>query len=144
MEAKSRKRILGTTLVVASLVAASSSQAADRIFRCESEGKVTFSDRGCAESDGQTEVQPGRLNSFDTEPASKKPAAARVSDVPNRKPRDSSIALEQQRAQQKCQRLADRLTAIEVKMRRGYSIEEGERLREQRRQIEQQRRTERC
>jgi len=56
----------------------------------------------------------------------------------------NSIAAEQLRAKQRCQRLADQLDTIHSKMNAGYTMQQGERLRERQRQLEQQRRTEQC
>lgn len=151
MDVCGKKPAFGIALIAlaATLLMTRDSSGGDRIFRCESGGKVTYSDRGCGENAEQAEIEPGPLNSFSPESSAKSRASADATSAASkkaapRKARDGSIAIEQQRAQQKCQRLADRLTTIEVKLRRGYTVDQGERLREQRRQIEQQRRTERC
>jgi hypothetical protein len=143
MHARMGLWIVGPSIAAALLVA-THAKSGDKMFRCESGGKITYSDRGCGNATEQV-IEPGALNSFTAEPAAKRTLAAKSSSSgADRKARNSSIAIEQQKEQLKCQRLADRLTNIEVKLRRGYTLEEGERLREQRRQLEQQRRTERC
>jgi len=114
-----------------------------RIFRCEANGKITYSDQRCA-STPTTEVVLRPTNSYhaDTSPTTpSRSASVRREQSPKQA---ASIADEQQRVKQQCQRLADQLTTIEIKMRSGYSAKQGEQLRERQRQLEQRRRTERC
>ena len=126
-------------------VADSNRDAVRRIFRCESQGRVTYSDTACATAPDKTAVAAEQLNTYAAiDPPQKVGNAANVKRPATRPARDDSIATEQLRAKQRCQRLADRLATIEVKMRTGYTAPQGERLREQRRQLEQQRRTEKC
>jgi hypothetical protein len=119
---------------------------AQRIFRCEVKGQTTFADRPCPEAPS-TEVQLSPVNAYHAEaatgPVSRQ--AAKASPGRERASKSSgSIANEQQKEQQRCQRLADQLATIRSKMRSGYTADQGEKLRERQRQLEQQRRTERC
>jgi hypothetical protein len=116
-----------------------------RIYRCEVNGRIAFSDLPCAAAPS-IEVVLHPTNSYHADAPSALSRSERkfaASDGQSTRQSDA-IAAEQQRAKLNCQRLADQLVNIENTLRSGYSAKQGERLRERQRQVEQRRRTERC
>jgi hypothetical protein len=116
-----------------------------RIFRCEADGRIIFSDQPCVMAPS-TEIVLRPSNSYHSDrPAAELSSTRKIAASQGQSTRQSeAIAAEQQRAKQRCQRLADQLVNIENTMRSGYSAKQGEQLRERQRQLEQQRRTEHC
>ena len=110
-----------------------------QIFRCESEGRITYSDTACGNVATKEAIEVGPLNSFTATTVTR---PSKRQSPPTAK--SSSIAEAQQRAKERCAKLDVRLDAIQTKLRRGYSVEEGNRLRDQRRQIEAQKRAQKC
>jgi hypothetical protein len=120
---------------------------AQRIFRCEVDGRMVFSDLPCT-TVPSIEVVLRPTNSYHADTPAVSPGTRKIV-APDQSTRQSdrqadAIAAEQQRAKLNCQRMADQLIHIENTMRSGYSGKQGERLRERQRQLEQRRRTERC
>jgi hypothetical protein len=136
-----------TVSTVVASTAIKDAAAGDHIYRCEAQGRVTYSDTGCVNAADKVEVAVKPLNTFQEEPI---PAGQHSGQSKPQKSghsqhaRTESIASELQRSKLLCQRLADRLETVQVKQRTGHTAEQGERLREQQRQLEQQRRTEKC
>jgi hypothetical protein len=140
-----RTCIAAVLVVFASAGWADEQHGTQRIFRCEIQGKVTFGDQPCGAAPG-TEIVLRPTNSFHIDAPNgeshrdSKPVAQDRRSVKQ----SESIAAEQQRELQRCQRMADQLVTIQSKLRAGYSAKQGEQLRERQRQLEQQRRTARC
>jgi hypothetical protein len=136
--------ILGLGLIGSTCFAANPADA-QRIFRCEFNGRTIYSDQPCATAPS-TEVVLRSTNSYHAETSAVVPPSTHKAARSDRQPtrQTDAIAVELQRAQLNCQRLADQLVNIENTMRSGYSAKQGERLRERQRQLEQRRRTEHC
>jgi len=136
-------------LVVTDVVAA---QSANKIYRCVVNEQIVFTDRACAHGQAGAEVElaPTNIASAPLGAANLGKDADRKSDrqverqAELRAKEAKSIAIEQARAKQRCERLAEQMAAIQSKFRQGYSIEEGNRLRERQRKLEDERRAERC
>ncbi len=143
---------LRTTITLSALWAGSSyaetTSESRKVFRCQIDRQIVFSDRPCGSAVESTEVHLTANNTYRNSDSA--PTPAKTSRAPNHSASRSierlsnSIAAEQLREKQRCQRLSDQLDTIQAKMRAGYTAQQGERLRERRRQLEQQRRTERC
>jgi hypothetical protein len=115
-----------------------------RIYRCSLNGQIIFGDRPCSQVPS-TEVQLSSFNSYHapggTISGARKPASAAREPAGKR---SESIAADQQKKKQHCQKLADQLDDLRSKMRSGYSGDQGEKMRNRQRQLERQRRTDRC
>lgn len=122
------------------------SQGASRIYRCVVDEQVVFTDRACASGAAGTQVEltPVNVAAAPLGSPGDTRRSSSVSTRPAARAVTASIAEEQARAKQRCDRLNDQLSVIESKLRAGYSVRQGERLRERQRTLEAQRRTERC
>lgn len=115
-------------------------------YRCTANGRTVLTDRPHHADECQSLDTPSS-NTFVPEPVQQtKPKAVPTSSKLAKSSRSSteSIAAEQLKAKQRCQRIEQRLDQIATKMRSGYTLQQGEKLREQRRQLEESRRIERC
>jgi hypothetical protein len=115
--------------------------AGESIFRCTTDGRTVLTDRPADAMNCQPLNAPPS-NTFTSEPVSR---SSKVDPAP--KPRDAerdSIAAEQLKAKQRCERLDQRLDQVADKMRSGYTVRQGEKLRAQKEQLEASRRIERC
>lgn len=120
------------------------------VFRCTVDGVVTFSDRPCGEDASVYEGNRANLASSSVADAAQ--AKTQMSATPSGaaqtgRPRvraDSSIALEQAKHAEKCARLERSLREVRAKMRAGYDVKQGERLRERQRTLREQSRLEKC
>lgn len=119
--------------------------AARPIYRCEIAGVATFSDRPCGPVvrpyeagsglsvlESSTPVAPGKAA------ARARPASSDIVAAPESAPAASAARAEA------CRRLQRSLRKIAAQLRAGYKVKQGERLREQRRELEAQRRARRC
>jgi hypothetical protein len=117
-----------------------------RIYRCESDGKITYSDVACTGKPEAVEVDT-RLNTFtaedppriETKGTSKQFAGPRASD---------SIAEEQARHKLKCNDIANRIDVITRQLWSDGSLRSrsnrAEKLRAQQAKLESERRTYKC
>jgi len=119
------------------------------VFRCTVDGVVTFSDRPCGHDAAAYESNLANVASSSASDAAQAPAnagaipsAAQSKRAPARA--DSSIALEQAKHADMCARLEQSLREIRSKMRSGYDLKQGERLRERQRRLREQSRLEKC
>jgi hypothetical protein len=119
--------------------------ASETIYRCTTNGRTVLTDRPQHADECQSLDAPSS-NTFAAEPVQQTKAKAATSSKLAKSSRSNteSIAAEQLKAKQRCQRIAQRLDQIADKMRSGYTLQQGEKLREQRRQLEESRRIERC
>ena len=116
------------------------------IYRCAVNGAVVFADHPCDRAPSKV-VELSPVNSYHA-PAVAKSTHKTEARHPKGRARlrrtDDSIALEQLRAERQCRRWAEQLADIAEKMRTGYTIPEGERLKARQRRLEARRREERC
>jgi hypothetical protein len=123
-----------------------------KIFRCEVDGRVTFSDRPCGGP--LDEVAIGPVNTFkaiDSDPSQKPPSTLGVPNANGPKIASGtagSMAAEQlrqkQQEQQRCQQLSSRLEDLQAKLRSGYTAKQHNSLQQRRRRLEEQIRQSRC
>jgi len=139
-----RMWVLGALAIVGS-----NSVTAGEVFRCESGGKVTYSDIACPQ--GADRVAASGLNSFTAdEPVrqivSKHPARQSVPAL--RDSRSASIAEEQAKHKQHCRDLTDRIDAITTKLWSDSSLRKRsnrtEQLQERQRKLAAERSTAKC
>jgi hypothetical protein len=116
---------------------------ADRpIFRCESGGKVTYSDSACPDAADQSEVETGPINIYTAD----QPTPHRT-DAKHVVHRGESIAETQIRHKERCKDLADQLEGIQTKMRSSEPRGKGDRnkkLLERQLKLEKERKAEKC
>jgi hypothetical protein len=121
---------------------AESARATATIYRCEVDGVATFSDRPCGDQSSAYEPEAALVSTYTAPPASVAPDSAKSSRP---KPaRRSSIAADQAKRAEECQRIQASLRDIRSRMRAGYSAKEGERLRVRQEKLEDRRRSQRC
>jgi len=117
---------------------------ARQIYRCEVAEVVTFSDRPCGVGIQPYELDLSRVSILEAiappRPAvPNKPAVARRAVLP----RQDNAAAKNAKADA-CRRLQQALRTVASRMRAGYTVKAGERLRAQHRELEAKRRAQRC
>ena len=113
------------------------------IYRCKANGVTTFSDRPCGDSAQPYAADDSSVSSYAPgEPAAKSTSAARPKQRKIRQGR--GVASDQAKLAAECEHVNAALRDIARKMRSGYGVKEGERLKEKKAQLEQKRRTKRC
>ncbi|HWK52018.1 MAG TPA: hypothetical protein VNR40_19120 [Steroidobacter sp.] len=112
------------------------------IYRCTSDAGSVYSDRPCAAHADTHEIDDSRVTVYTPEatnersPATTKPTKARRSKA--------ARLPDPAKHQVTCAKLTQSLRDVRTKMRTGYSVKEGERLKTRQRQLEQRRRLEKC
>lgn len=120
------------------------------LFRCELRGLVTYSDTACDAEPTKVEINVDRLNTYDATELPRNVAykSQSITKIEPREAPSASIAEEQMKHKQRCKEIADRLDAVTEQMRRSDSgrggAERTNRLREREREIEGQKRAEKC
>jgi hypothetical protein len=113
------------------------------IYRCTVGGVTTFSDRPCAPEAVPYQPDTSRISTYDPPPASRTPPPAQPPrSSPSR--RRASGNADQVRHAAACERLRNSLREVAARMRAGYSVKQGEQLRERKAKLEQQRRAQKC
>lgn len=118
---------------------------APTIYRCEQAGATIYSDRPCAADASAHELDDSRVTVYAapatfgraTSAVTKRPAAVRPKA-------HRQGAASPERRQVRCAKLDQSLRDVRTKMRTGYGVEEGERLKERHRRLAAQRRSEKC
>lgn len=124
--------------------AAVPSMAASTIYRCESSGVITFSDRPCSTAAVKYVPDEQRVSTVKVEPASGPSPVRSVTRSKARAPDGNSIAAEQLKLKGECARVDRSLREIRSKMRAGYDAREGERLRSRQSKLMRDRREKKC
>ena len=128
---------------LALLSSTSSLAAAATIYRCESAGGLVFSDRPCAANAEIHKTDGGRVTVYDAPPISKRASAPRpkVSNAARSARKSAAARVKHQAA---CAKLEASLREVRSRLRTGYGVKEGERLKTRQRQLAERRRTEKC
>ena len=117
--------------------------AAETIYRCESAGGLVFSDRPCA-ADAEVHASNGdRVTVYDAPPISKRASEPRSKPAKVARSARTSAAADSKR-QAACAKLEQSLREVRTKLRTGYGVKEGERLKARQRQLAERRRTQKC
>lgn len=113
------------------------------VYRCTVDGVTTYSDRPCAPEAVPYQPDSGRVSTYDPPPASQTPAPAQP---PRKSPtrRRGAGDADQGRHAAACDRIRNSLRDVAARMRAGYDVKQGERLRERKAKLEQQRRAQKC
>lgn len=114
------------------------------IYRCDNNGAAIYSDRPCAADAVVHENDGSRVTVYAAPPStgavpsrSSKPAAHKAKSA-----RPAGVGLAQRRAQ--CAKLDQALRDVRTKMRTGYRVKEGERLKARQQQLSERRRSQKC
>ena len=113
------------------------------VYRCTVGGVTTYSDRPCAPEAVPYQPDTSRVSTYDPPPASRTPE----NDEPLRKSpsrRRGASDADQVRHAAACDRIRNSLRDVAARMRAGYDVKQGERLRERKAKLEQQRRAQKC
>jgi hypothetical protein len=113
------------------------------VYRCTVGGVTTFSDRPCAPEAVPYQPDTSRVSTYDPPPASRTPAPALPPPKSPTRRRDASDA-DQVRHAAACDRIRNSLRDVAERMRAGYDVKQGERLRERKAKLERQRRAQKC
>jgi hypothetical protein len=111
----------------------------DALFRCQQQGVVVITDRPI----DQTNCQPLSVSMTSRADAVPTVSSSSKTHQPAKSQHDS-IASEQVKAKQRCDRIRLRLDEIANKQRSGYTLQQGERLKERQRTLEAESRIEQC
>jgi hypothetical protein len=136
------KVVAGVVLSVLTSVAAGDSPT---FYRCDNHGTTVYSDRPCAADARPHQLDGSRVTVYEAPPKAERAASSRTDKRTGRQSRanrDSAATYEKH--QVKCDRLGRSLRDVRSKMRTGYGVDEGERLKERHRQLTAQRRAEKC
>ena len=135
-----RPRLRPAAVVLAGFVLSSEIHADVLVYHCTDDaGHVTFSDRSCSET-GETRFRQMAA----PEPGSRVVDVKVLPGTPAVSPRPRSFSRDSDRTDSRwCENSKDRLERINAELRAGYSPSRGERLRRQRRSLENKIR-ERC
>jgi hypothetical protein len=117
---------------------------AGAIYRCESADGVTFSDRPCG-ANAAVHQSGDRISVMDAPPISKRASEPRPRAADKTGHKGAAAHADRlAKRQASCARLDQSLREVRAKLRTGYGVKEGERLKARQRQLAQRRRTEKC
>jgi hypothetical protein len=129
-------------VILTSATPLANAASAPAIFRCVENDVIAYSDRPCGSNASEYEPSDARISILEvtppapTKPARVKPKPARVDMV--------SIAEAQIQRARDCAKIELSMRDIRSKMRAGYDVKEGERLRDRERKLTAQQRELRC
>lgn len=113
------------------------------VYRCTVQDVTVFADRPCEPDAVTYEADTSRVSTY-TPP----PASAQVKPLPpprdERKRGQATAGQDQRRHAELCERVRSGLKDVAAKMRAGYDVKQGEKLRERKDRLEQQRRAQKC
>lgn len=126
------------------LIGATAPEAQPVIYRCEGEEGIVYSDRACDAGADPHELDDSRVTVYTPAPVAKHalPATPAKRSKAGRSKPGKAADPEQQRL--KCARFDQGLRDVRMKMRSGYGAKEGERLKARQRQLNEQRRAQKC
>jgi hypothetical protein len=132
------------TLCAGGLALLSSVAGAETIYRCESGRGLIYSDRPCA-ADAAVHTSDGSLVTvYDAPPISEHASTPRSkASQPSKSARNTAAAAEAKH-REACARLEQSLREVRAKLRTGYGVKEGERLKARQSQLTRRRRSEKC
>lgn len=134
---------IARTLCAGGLALLSTAVSAGTIYRCESGGALVFSDRPCAADAAVHESHGSRVSVYDAPSISKRASEPRPKASGAGKSAQKNAAA-YAKHQATCAKLDQSLSEVRTKLRSGYGVKEGERLKARQRQLAQRRRTEKC
>lgn len=139
----------GIVLGISLLILAHATGAQPAIYRCEGESGVVFTDKPCESGVDPHVIDDSRVTVYTpapnvergpATPSTASPKAKRFKD----KRSESVRAADRDQKLAKCAKLDQGLRDVRTKMRSGYGAKEGERLKGRQRQLNEQRRAQKC
>jgi hypothetical protein len=136
-------KIARRTLCASGLALLSTVATAETIYRCESASGLIYSDRPCG-AEAMVHTGDGTAVSvYDAPPISNHASPPRSkSPTPAKSARKRAAA--DAKHQEACAKLDQSLREVRTRLRTGYGLKEGERLKSRQRQLAERRRTEKC
>jgi hypothetical protein len=131
-------------LIFGSLLITQSVGAQTNVYRCAGEAGTVYSDRPCAHNADVHKIDDSRVTVYTPvieDKAATKTASARPTKA--RPPKRARLP-DPAKHQLTCAKLEQSLRDVRAKMRSGYGVAEGERLKARQRQLDQRRRLEKC
>jgi len=125
------------------IVAAQFAIAVFAVYRCTVHDVTVFSDRPCEPDAATYEADTSRVSTYTPPPASPATKSVAQPRTPRSSARDSA-GEDQARHAAVCDRLRSGLKDVAARMRAGYSVKQGEQLRERKARLEAQRRAQKC
>lgn len=119
-------------------------EAQTTIYRCTGMTGTVYSDRPCAANADPHQIDASRVTVYTPAPANKQPATMASAKPTKAKPPSKARLPDPAKHQLACAKLEQSLRDVRTKMRSGYGVEEGERLKARQRQLDQRRRLEKC
>lgn len=114
------------------------------IYRCGGEPAV-YSDRPCGTDATPHTIDDTRVTVYEAHPPSAPASSARLKKPASRPAKAGrNAAASDERRQAKCNKLDQSLRDVRTRMRTGYGVEEGERLKARQRRLSQERRLQKC
>jgi hypothetical protein len=136
-------KIASRTLCAGSLALLGTLAGAETIYRCEGAGGLVFSDRPCAADAAVHATDDSRVTVYDAPPISQRASEPQPkASTANNSAQKAAAAQVKHRAA--CAKLDRSLRELRAKLRTGYGVKEGERLKARQRQLAERRRTEKC
>lgn len=116
---------------------------AETIYRCEGTGVLVFSDRPCAPDAAVHAPDGSHVTFYDAPPISKRASEPRSRAPAAAKSTRKGLAADAKH-RQTCAKLDQSLREVRTRLRTGYGVKEGERLKARQRQLAERRRLEKC
>jgi hypothetical protein len=137
--------IARTALCAGAMALMSTVAAAETIYRCERSGGLVFSDRPCADDAAVHATDGSRVSVYAAPPISERasePRSRASASTPSKSARRG--AAEHAKHQAACAKLDQSMSEVRTKLRTGYGVKEGERLKGRQRELAERRRKEKC
>ena len=135
-------------LCVGALALLNTAVAAATIYRCESANGLVFSDTPCAADAAVHETDDSRVTVYEAPPISERASEPRSKLSTTTKSTAAKSARKSAAADAKrqatCAKLEQSLREVRTKLRTGYGVKEGERLKSRQHQLAERRRVEKC
>lgn len=136
-------KIARRTLCAGGLALLSAVAGAETIYRCESGGGLVYSDRPCAADAAVHTSDGGLVTVYDAPPISGHASTPR-SKVSKASKSARNAAADDAKRRDACAKLDQSLREVKSKLRTGYGVKEGERLKARQSQLAQRRRSQKC
>lgn len=136
------KRMLCVALLASGLPSVGSGDA-PTIYRCDDGGAVIYSDRQCSPGANPHEIDESRVTVYEAPPAAQSSPKAAAKPV-RRATKHRKVEPDHEQRAARCNKLKQSLRDVRTKMRTGYGVKEGERLKARHRHLTEQRRSDKC
>jgi hypothetical protein len=114
-----------------------------QIYRCETALGVTYADRPCGVSSQPIVLDAEAINTYHA-PSENRVVPQGVKEKPKRARESASVAHEEAKREEQCRKIAASLGDIRERMRTGYTVAAGEKLKEEERKLRARARGRKC